>query len=136
MYRADFQKLARTRLREAKILCQAREPSAAFYLTGLAVECALKAAFCKNVRKFRFPDKSDKELFTHDLNKLRKFAGLTPSYEERCSEDENFEVNWAVVVKWSVESRYCHQQMVDARDILRAATMRRHGVMQWIREHW
>jgi hypothetical protein len=41
--RADFQHLARARVKEAEILINAGEFDGAYYLAGYALECALKA---------------------------------------------------------------------------------------------
>ena len=45
--RADFQAIAETRMREARILLAANEPDGAYYLGGYAVECGLKACIIK-----------------------------------------------------------------------------------------
>jgi HEPN domain-containing protein len=40
MNRADFQKLAELRIREAKVLLDSKHYEGAYYLAGYAVECA------------------------------------------------------------------------------------------------
>jgi len=41
--RLEFQQLARMRLRDARVLLANGNLEGAYYLTGLAVECAIKA---------------------------------------------------------------------------------------------
>lgn len=47
MFRKDFQDLAMVRVREAEMLLAAGLFDGAYYLAGLAVECALKACIAK-----------------------------------------------------------------------------------------
>lgn len=54
MKRSDLQKLARIRLKEAKVLLDNRQYSGAYYLSGYVIECALKACIAKQTRKERF----------------------------------------------------------------------------------
>jgi hypothetical protein len=68
MNRTDLQKLSRMRVKEAKALLDAGQSCGAYYLTGYAVECALKACIAKQVRRNDFPDKRTvTESYTHDL---------------------------------------------------------------------
>ena len=53
--RRDFQRLARLRLRDARVLMRNGNSEAAYYLIGLAVECAVKACIAKNTRRYDFP---------------------------------------------------------------------------------
>ncbi|HYP39716.1 MAG TPA: HEPN domain-containing protein [Chloroflexia bacterium] len=57
MNRDDFRKLAGLRITEAKVLLDNACYEAAYYLSGYAVECALKACIAKKTRRFDFPDK-------------------------------------------------------------------------------
>jgi HEPN domain-containing protein len=56
--RAEFQRLAETRIADARALFEAGRNDAAFYLAGYAVECALKACIAKKTREHDFPAKS------------------------------------------------------------------------------
>ena len=57
--KADFQKLADMRIREAKALLDAKEWDGAYYLAGYAVECALKACIIKRLNSSDlWPEKS------------------------------------------------------------------------------
>ena len=57
MTRSDLQLLSRMRQREARVLLVNNHFAGAYYLTGYAVECALKAAVAKQVHRHDFPDK-------------------------------------------------------------------------------
>ena len=50
MNRADFQKLAEIRLEEAATLLNAGKFDGAYYLSGYAVECGLKACIAKQTK--------------------------------------------------------------------------------------
>jgi HEPN domain-containing protein len=69
--RKRLRELALTRLREARVLLEAGEPSGAYYLAGYAVECGLKACIAKQVRRHEFPDKATvNKSHTHSLPQL------------------------------------------------------------------
>jgi hypothetical protein len=75
--RADLQRLAKERITDAKVLLGARRWSAAHYLAGYAVECALKACIAKLMKPEEFPDRSFAEkCWTHNLPQLLGLAGL------------------------------------------------------------
>lgn len=57
MNRAEFQQLSRLRLREARALMSGGHYQGAYYLSGYAVECALKACICKQFGRYEFPDR-------------------------------------------------------------------------------
>ena len=57
MNRIDLQKLAEDRIADAAALLNAGRWSAAYYLAGYAVECALKACIAKQTQAGDFPDK-------------------------------------------------------------------------------
>jgi len=70
MNRNDFQRLAELRLKEARVLLAAELPDGAYYLSGYAVECALKACIAKRTREHDFPEKKLViDSHTHDLGK-------------------------------------------------------------------
>lgn len=54
MNRSDFQKLTELRLTEANALLGAKCYEGAYYLTGYAVECALKACIAQTDPAIRF----------------------------------------------------------------------------------
>jgi len=137
MNRNDLQRLAGTRIREAKILFKAGEYSGAYYLAGYAVECALKACVAKGVRRHDFPEKgfSDK-VFTHNLRELLKLADLNDELETAKQASRNFAAVWDEVIKWSEASRYTIWSRNQAEVLLDAILQRKDGVMPWIKQRW
>jgi HEPN domain-containing protein len=137
LQRADFQRLARQRLREARVLLRAGYPEGAYYLAGFAVECALKACIAKGTRKHDFPDKRFVEdSWVHDLKKLLKQAGLSPALDHDRQSQPSLARNWGIVKDWSNESRYERITPKTAKDFYQAVVARSNGILAWIRQHW
>ena len=76
--RANFEKLMVLRMKESKLLLEQKDWDGAYYLSGYAVEFALKIRIILQVMKSdSFPDKKLAENFyKHDLTLLRKASGL------------------------------------------------------------
>jgi HEPN domain-containing protein len=76
--RLEFRQLARIRLRDARVLLSSGNLEGAYYLTGLAVECAIKACIAKNTRRHDFPPNLNavKDIYTHNLTTLIRAAKL------------------------------------------------------------
>lgn len=55
--RDTLRKLAENRLEEARILLVNKQWTGAYYMAGLAVECALKSCLAAEVKEHDFPDK-------------------------------------------------------------------------------
>jgi hypothetical protein len=77
----------------------------AFYLSGYAVELALKARICRTLKWREFPQSGRefedfRSLRTHDLEVLLKFSGIGERVKA------NHAAAWTVVVRWDPESRY------------------------------
>jgi hypothetical protein len=108
----------------------------AYYLTGLAVECALKAAIARRTQRHEFPSKPTivRGIYDHDLNKLLLAAGLEKVLETVAAGNAPFKQNWVLVKDWTVESRYVTNGL-DGQVMYRAATGR-NGVLAWLRQHW
>lgn len=137
MNRTDLQKLSHARIREAKILFNAGEYGGAYYLSGYAVECALKACFAKRIRRYDFPDKNVRSVFIHNLPELVVVAGLKDELFSARSKNAKFAAGWDVVCKWTEESRYSSILMKgDADEILNAISRRKDGVLPWIKRYW
>lgn len=134
--RRDFQKLARLRLNDARVLVQNGNLEGAYYLTGLAVECAIKACISKNTSRHDFPPdpKTVRDIYTHDLGKLIGAAGLETALSEETKNNSHFNTCWGVVKGWSIESRYM-ANVLNARELYKAV-VGRGGVMQWLRQRW
>ena len=100
MNRADLQRLSNARIREAKVLLGAGEYSGAYYLSGYAVECALKACFAKHVRRYDFPDRDGAgKIFTHKLRELLKLAKLNDDFARAELENPRLASGWDVVCR-------------------------------------
>src|SRR5271169_612834 len=134
--RREFQQLARMRLKDARVLMRGGNAEGAYYLTGLAVECAVKACIAKNTKRHDFPPNQSaiKDIYTHDLVKLVKAAGLQTALDTEANRSNSFQKNWDVVKVWNVESRY-RTKGLNARDLYRAVAGQG-GVMQWLRQRW
>ena len=134
--RRDFQRLARMRLGEARVLIRHRNFEGAYYLTGLAVECAVKACIAKNKKRHDFPPDQTtlRDIYTHNLTKLMGAAKLQPQLEAELRGNILFKSKWDVVKGWDVRSRY-DTGGLNATDLYRAVAGR-NGVMQWLRQRW
>ena len=134
--RREFQQLARMRLNDARVLMRRGNVEGAYYLTGLAVECAVKACIAKNTRRHDFPPSQSaiKDIYTHDLSKLIGAAKLQPILDADRRNNLAFNNKWDVVKDWNVNSRY-EVRGLNARDLYRAVAGR-NGVMQWLRQRW
>jgi hypothetical protein len=109
----------------------------AYYLTGYAVECALKACIAEATQRHEFPDMERvKSSYSHKLENLVKVAGLERQLAELRNASPEFRQNWETVRTWTEQSRYGRHQPGDAESLLASAIDRRHGVVQWIRTYW
>ena len=138
MNRADLQRLARIRLREARVLLNNRQYEGAYYLLGYAVECAFKARIARQTKRYDFPDlRLAKDVYTHDLDKLLRLSGLEPEYQRECRRNPAFEVNWTTVKDWSEQSRYiAGVNRAKATDFRTAVVSRRNGILPWLQRWW
>src|ERR1700679_724952 len=136
MNRADLQRLSNVRIRESKLLFEAREYSGGYYLARYAVECALKACFARSVRRYDFPDKEAGKIFTHKFSELVKLARLSSDLSKEEQTNSKFSAGWELVCKWTEESRYSVWTRDDAEAILNAIVRRTDGVLPWIRRRW
>lgn len=138
MNRAVLHQICHTRVKEANVLVKAGHFDGAYYLTGYAVECALKACVAKQVQRYDFPDKKlANEAFTHDLEKLVRVSGLYQLLERDMRTSPELELNWAIVKDWSETSRYeLGTTEAQARDMYSACTARKNGILAWIKQRW
>jgi hypothetical protein len=134
--RRDFQRLAELRAREAAALLRTRNPIGSYYLSGYAVECALKACIAKQTRRHEFPPKVKYvgQLYTHRLEELLRLAGLEKQLENDMKTNAALARNWGVVKNWDEESRY-RTSGLNGKDLYGAVT-EPDGVLSWIRQRW
>ena len=110
----------------------------AYYLTGLGVECALKACLARAVQQHDFPDKNFiNRAYTHKLDELAKLdAGLWIELENELDADVRLASNWSTVRQWNDEERYGLVERAEAESLYVGATEPVSGVMEWIRRRW
>jgi HEPN domain-containing protein len=129
--------LAQSRLREAQVLLSAGEWAGAYYLSGYAIECGLKACAARTFSADTIPDlQIVRDLYSHKFESLLKVAGLVQVFQIDRQADPVLEVNWAVVKDWDSNQRYEIQTQRQAEAIVAAISNRRHGVMKWVRSKW
>jgi HEPN domain-containing protein len=138
MNRADLQRLADLRMKEARILLDADSFPGAYYLAGYAVECALKACIAKQTREYDFPNlRIVKDSWTHDLEKLLNLAELSETLENDRKSNKNLDTFWAVVVNWAEEKRYdLDVKREEAKSLHDAISDPADGVLQWLKKWW
>jgi HEPN domain-containing protein len=135
--RNDLKLLAEVRLREAKALLNKKYYDGAYYLTGYAVECALKSCIAKKTRKYDFPDRDlARKSYTHNLKELVGVSGLERDLDIETQRDPDFEVNWAIIKDWKESSRYERHEAATAKSLYRAVADSKHGVLRWLKHHW
>ena len=139
MNRTDFQKLANLRIKEAKILLENRYYAGSYYLAGYAVECALKACIAKRTKRYDFPPPTGviRNIYTHELETLMKSANLWTSFSRDAATNPTLAAYWVAVKAWSAERRYeLHITEPMARDMYKAITDIKHGVLSWLKKSW
>jgi HEPN domain-containing protein len=100
MNRADFQRLSRLRIAEAKNLLDGGHYAGAYYLAGYAVECALKACVAKLTRRYDFPPDGKfvtNNIYTHDLEKLLRAANLWSLFQSDMMAEPTLARYWGLV---------------------------------------
>jgi HEPN domain-containing protein len=136
--RTTLQELAEKRLKEAKLLFDNEMYDGAYYLSGYAIEMALKACFTRTVNQYDYPDKKIVNALYdgHKLSKLLDVVSLTSAYNEEIRITPQLDVNWSTVVKWNESSRYQIHSKDKAENMLNAISDTNGGVFQWLKRHW
>ena len=82
------------------------------------------------------PDKAVLRGFLdHEVAKLVGLAGLAEFLKAE-RENPEFDVRWAIVSEWSVESRYDMIDVVTATAMRDAVENAKFGVMKWLQRFW
>jgi len=148
MNRADLQPLAALHLKHAEVLLNAQLFAGAYYISGYAVECALKAAVAKLFRftaDFDLPPQEKPgqgkggglNLYSHDLAFLVRVAGLSLDWSAAMESDQDLSENWNVVKSWTPETRYqLARSREEAQQYYSAIADSDHGVFQCIEKFW
>lgn len=136
--RNDFQRLAKLRAKEAQTLLKARCYHGAYYLAGLAVECAIKSCIATKTKRFEFHDlERARDTHIHEPVKLVKAAGLWNALDQQMKKNRIFRGNWGEVAKWGIDTRYEPRITPQkARELVTAVTDSPDGVLAWLEGHW
>lgn len=139
MTRTEWQRKARDFATSARTLLLNGQYDGAYYLAGLAVECALKARIARRFRANAIPDKklvADIYREGHQIGRLVIHAELTGLLDTEVRRSAEFEANWIIVRAWDIDARYKHWSAVQARDMVESVTKRGTGMLSWIGRHW
>ena len=137
MNRLDFQRLAKLRITDGRVLLSAGHFAGAYYLVGYAVESALKACIAKLIQPNTIPDKAFiNAIYVHKLDSLLGTAGLRPVFDADAKADPELAAYWAIANNWSEESRYAFWDPFAAASMIQAVHEPNHGVFQWVKKHW
>jgi hypothetical protein len=136
--RDDFQRLADERIADAEALLQAGRFGGAYYFSGLAVECALKARIASRTNAFDFPDlKRAQNSHQHDLERLLEAAELKSNLDQQMAANLRFRVNWNTVKQWQLDTRYDpNVTQPKAQELFSSVTENNDGVLSWLRTVW
>jgi hypothetical protein len=137
--RAELRSLAEDRVLDAEALLKEGRWSGAYYLTGYAVECGLKACVLVFVERtgIIFQDRRFLEkCWTHDIDALVKAAALEVTLGLDIQANPGLGANWLIVQAWTEISRYQVWTEADARKLYEAVTDSRNGVLPWVKMHW
>jgi hypothetical protein len=137
MNRTDLQQLADDRLGDAESLLAAQRWSGAYYLSGYAVECALKACVAKLTNLYDYPDKDFvNQIYTHKIDRLLVLAGIEPQLRADGAADPALLANWQTVTGWDEKARYQQRSEPQARGLYIAVSDGTHGVLPWLKARW
>jgi HEPN domain-containing protein len=137
--RIQLRQLAEDRILDAERLLSGGRFSGAYYMTGYAVECGLKACILAHVEATGaiFQDRKYAErCWTHNLEDLLVLANLKPTLEADAAANAVFSANWAVAKDWTETSRYAQKTQPEAQTIYDAVATDPDGVLSWIRKLW
>jgi hypothetical protein len=90
----------------------------------------------QGAREHDFPDRKSTQYYSHDLEKLLRFAGLEVEMEQESHANPIMKSNWDIVTSWSEESRYENRTLQQAEGLLKAIEDQVGGLLPWLRKHW
>jgi HEPN domain-containing protein len=140
--RKQLQTLAKERLKDAKALLVKKRWSAAYYLVGYVIECALKSCILRYLEAtgiiFNDRDylKRLGDCWTHDLVKLVNLAGLDAAFGAARGANKDLEGHWVTAKDWKETSRYEEKTESDAKELYEAVSNDPDGVFLWLQSHW
>ncbi len=136
--RLELCQLSRLRIEEGKQLLDAGFYAGSYYLSGYAVECALKAVIAGHRSRHEFPDKHFAAACnTHNLYALMKLAQLELELVNAIRTSAAFSENWTAVLEWTEAARYAPVVPAQqARCMYVACANQSKGVLPWIQMFW
>jgi len=133
----DLETLAEIRLDDAKQLFQAARYSAAYYLSGYAVELGIKACIASVFQANVIPEKSFvNAVYSHKLDELLGLAGIKKQLQDDMKNSADLSAAWGVASKWNETSRYEMWDQFAAASMIEAVGDQNHGVLQWLKKRW
>lgn len=139
MNRQELQQLSDERIEDAQALLAASRWAGAYYVSGYAVECALKSCVLAYVERtgIIFEDKKFSEkCWTHDLETLVQQAGLKAELGLAISASPQLATHWLTSKDWSESARYRFAMQQEAEELFQAITNHPDGVLQWVKNYW
>ena len=143
MNRAELQRMAEERIKDASALLDAGRWEFAYYSAGYAIECALKSCLLARmvITAWVFAEKWDaKQCLTHDFRELIRLADLQGELNAKQAESGVsgglFARHWGTVSEWKVLSRYESKTEPEASALYEAITHNPDGVLPWIQNYW
>jgi HEPN domain-containing protein len=137
--RAKLHQLAEDRIMDAAALLAAGRWSAAYYLSGYAIECGLKACimfYAQNTGAIFQDKKYSERCSTHKFETLLVLAELDKSLDADAKANPALSSNWDIVKRWVETSRYQQKTQREAQMFYDAVASIPNGVLAWIRKHW
>jgi HEPN domain-containing protein len=136
--RDTLRALAASRLEEARVLLESKLWTGACYMTGFAVERALKSCLASAVKEHDFPDKEFvNAMYVHNLERLFQLNGAFWAWlQADMKADAKLTVNWSTVKDWKDSKRYDIVEELEARALYEATTTAGSGVMDWVKGRW
>lgn len=133
----EWERLADAKLAAARAIADAGGPwSELFDLSGLAVECALKAYIWRLYRWNRCPERGTRlyKQFRTKLPGLLRLAGLEETMKGLVNDTHPVGVSWLVIKDWNHNGKYWLDiKQRRAEDAFEAAASASHGVVAWLR---
>jgi HEPN domain-containing protein len=119
--RPVLERLAALRLTDAQLLHESVRYSSAYYLSGYAVELALKACIAKQFVQETIPERElVNAIYTHDLESLLTTAPLKDALRVASARDHRLALNWNAASRWTESSRYAVWEEASSAEMLSA----------------
>ncbi|HEY5376414.1 MAG TPA: hypothetical protein VIK01_22190 [Polyangiaceae bacterium] len=133
----DLETLSEIRLDDAVQLFQMARYSAAYYLSGYAIELGIKACIAGLFQSNTIPEKSFvNAVYSHRLDELLGLTGIKREFQDDMRNDPALSAAWGVASKWTETSRYSMWDQFAAASMIDAVGDQQHGVLQWLKKHW